>query len=182
MSLPPNPRPAGGQQGIEELLKPLAAWFKEHPSGHPDALNFVFDLPTDGGGGLITSWAGKAGLEKYLVPFGSTRNGSLYAFWFIEEVPLEQVPIVLLDSEGADYSFVVAKAYPEFLALLAAGLEDFDDPESALPDSPELLAFREWVLTQGISNIPDFAGVNAITSEAFEEAPDLLEWLEEKLA
>ncbi|MCX6366528.1 MAG: hypothetical protein NTX57_07425 [Armatimonadetes bacterium] len=166
--------------GIKELLKPLAAWFETNPSGHPDALNFQIFEPGRGAS-LVDYWSGKPGLDAFLAPFGWTRNGSLYAFWFVEEAPLAQQPIVLLDSD-ADYSVVVAKSYLEFLALLSAGLEDFDDPESALPDSPELLAFRDWALTQGIANIPDFVGVNAITREAFEESPDLLEWLEEKLA
>ena len=182
MSLPPNPRPAGGQQGIEELLEPLGAWFKAHPSGHPDAMNFVFDFPPDQGAALIATWTGKPGLDNYLIPFGSTKNGSLYAFWFVESRLANQTPIVLLDSEGAVYSFVVANSYFEFLALLAAGLEDFDDPESALPESPELLRFREWALTQSIGKVPDFARVTAIINETFEEVPDLLEWLEEKLA
>lgn len=182
---PPNPCRVpsgwGGQEGIEELLKPLAAWFKAHPDGHPDALNFVFDLPVDRGAALVAAWTGKVGLHAYLVPFGSTRNGSLYALWLVENRTAKEAPVVLLDSEGVAYSYVVANTYPEFLALLSAGLEDFDDPESVLPDSPELLAFREWVLTQGFKKIPDFAEVNAITTEAFEEAPDFLSWLESSL-
>jgi hypothetical protein len=50
--------------------------------------------------------------------FGRERDGSLYALWRYKEIPLEEAPVVYLNSEG-EGSGVQANNLAEFFTLLA---------------------------------------------------------------
>jgi hypothetical protein len=163
---------------IKDFLKPLAEWIEIYPTATDSNIGcYFFGLnyePKD----IVPYWFGKEGCEKNVIPFGGTGDGSFYAFWFATDTPPENTPIVYFGSEGDFY--VAGKNYVEFLAVLSAGFEWEHDPDSAFPDSPELSAFREWVLTQGVKEIPDFAGMTAILEKANEAFPYLGQWIEER--
>jgi hypothetical protein len=172
------------REDIKELLQPINAWIEEHSSYEVMGFTFCPDEVPD----LMMTYFGKSGCEDILISIGATEDGSTYAFWFVEDTPLKQTPIVRLGSgvpliSGKQQdTFVMAQNYRDFLALLAAGY-DFVGEDNDLGDFLELdefCDFREWVLTQGVEAIPDFEGVNAILDQAEAQYPNFTEWLDER--
>jgi hypothetical protein len=167
------------RKNVKELLEPLANWFEAYPSWNVEPLNFQFAIEDATILDAVTLWVGQSGFEDIIVPFGWRGDGDLCAFWFLQDCPPEQTPIVLLWMEEDREFSILANTYNEFLALVSSGYKHFDDESSLLPDSPELSKFRKWVLMQGVESIPDFNGVNTILEKAQAQYLHFEQYLEE---
>jgi len=83
--------------------------------------------------------------------FGQDGNQSLYALWRYKEMPLDETPVVYLNSEG-EGSGVWANNVAEFMTLLAYGTEPilgvYPDQAEANEDIKHARRnqeFREWL-------------------------------------
>ncbi len=80
--------------------------------------------------------------------FGHDANYSLYALWRYQEMPLEEAPIVYLNSEGQG-STVFANNLAEFFILLAWDEEPifgkYSTREDDIEHTPRNQAFRRWL-------------------------------------
>lgn len=84
-----------------------------------------------------------------LFAFGRDRNYSIYALWCYQDVPLEKVPVVYLNSEG-EGSGVLANDLSEFLMLLACDEEPrfgvySQEIDDEIEHSIGNQAFRTWI-------------------------------------
>ena len=82
--------------------------------------------------------------------FGHDGNYSIYALWLYKDMPLEEMPIVYLNSEG-EGSKVLASNLTEFLMLLARDEEPIfgeysEKTDNEIEHSSRNQAFRDWLL------------------------------------
>lgn len=112
--------------------------------------------------------------ESQFAVFGTTAEGSLYAWWLYPGRTLGDAPIVLLDCD-VDDSRVIAGSLADFAGLLAAGWDTLDFGDEAERAS-DIARFRAWVEALGIA-IP--ADRRAAQEAARRAHPDLKAWLDE---
>jgi len=83
------------------------------------------------------------------VGFGHDGNYSIYALWRYKDIPLEEAPVVYLNSEG-EGSGVFSNHLSEFLTLLVRDEEPRfgiypEKTEEEIEHSSRNRAFREWL-------------------------------------
>lgn len=116
---------------------------------------------------------------RQFVPFGSSADGGMYAYWRYDGRPADAAPVVYLGSEGE--VGVVANSTNDFLRLLTVGagelgtaaiqgvIEPDDDP------APGLDAFRRWLRDErGLVPPDDPVGLVEAAQAAH---PDLADWV-----
>lgn len=125
---------------------------------------------------------GDAAAAGEFLLFGHDGTGSLYGFWRHDGLPIQRVPIVFLDSEGARCN-VMADSVEDFLAILALGKRDPGwtvDETDPVEEDDELRAFRAWLASQfGIQPVRDS---KAAVAAAAAKHPSLDAWVEQWLA
>src|SRR5690606_7686114 len=91
-------------------------------------------------------------LERYLVAFGHSGDGGIFAIWQIDG----EQKIVHLGSEGNNW-FVVADSFVGFLAKLAIGHRNLahDDLQKPPAESSAEAKFKTWVGTAFGLTVPD---------------------------
>lgn len=149
---------------IEALLR----YQIRHGDGY--AQDFAIDTEAS-----VTPWSGNdAVATRSLAPFATKADGSVFALWVVGASDLNNVPVVLLDSEGRS-STILASSLREFLGLLALGasLPEVDPP--TLEDAPDLEGFRRWLRTDLATGVP--AGGASIIARARAGNPGLQRWL-----
>ena len=103
---------------------------------------------------------------------------SNYGYWLYGGRPLDEAPLVYLDSEAAD-STVLANTLAEFVALVALGAPNLGlyrlSDEDVEPDE-ETPQFRDWLKAETGIAAPTDAEARAIIGKARAQQPDLEQW------
>jgi hypothetical protein len=117
---------------IAELRAVTEAWGAERRRVPADDDYIDFQVCAERDAGFISAWTNNADHEAEFYVFGKDGTGSGVAFWLVHDAPLAEQPVVFMGSEGDDVR-AVAKDLPNFLSLIAAGLEPREAPWGEKP-------------------------------------------------
>ena len=147
-----------------------------------NAYSGTFELRADEGSSLFY-WFGKdLDAASQFGSFGADSDGSLYAFWLLNNRDLETAPIVFLGSEGSGNT-VLSDNLRDFFSLLAIGQEELgfavESPgwhQKQVPDE-NTQQFRNWLKSS--FDIEEPEGGEAFVAQAKSKHPDLQTWIEQ---
>ena len=139
--IPPSAEPVA-DEAFPAALRALNA--------HQDASGFgeigfeVLDRFESGG---LTAWTGNAAAEREFRVFGMDGSGGLVAFWLVHDGrPVEQQPVVLLESEGhvgpvatdlCDLIHLLAAGFGPYEAVMYGASDEDADPQPAIAQIAE---------------------------------------------
>lgn len=127
-------------------------------------------------------WLGKeANIINFLRPFGRGASGDVYLLWLINNISLENAPVVMFGSTGE--AKVLASNSLEFCKLLClgyneVGLEDHSVPSNKA-DYEEAKLFREYMITIYSFSLPEIG--DEIINKAQKKFPNFENWVESYL-
>lgn len=139
-----------------------------------------FVLTADGNAANAAFFPDNETAQNQLVVFGMDEFQSLYAYWLYNDLPLEQAPIVYLNSESTANT-ILANTIEEFLALLALGKEEigfvegWEEQAEPCDGSNE---FRAWLRNE--FNITPPGDVKAIVERARQAHPNFDDWVHQQ--
>jgi len=122
------------------------------------------------------------------VIFAIDKADSSFGYWRYADQPLDQAPLVYLDTEGGDESTVLANTFEEFLALLAIGNPAYTitmvEGEDTSEDDEGIARYRTWLREEIGIAAPTISEAHAIVERAQAAHPSLPamvdRWLEER--
>ncbi len=166
---------------LPNLLVRLCAYTEEQ--GHRRTLAEDLVLTARGPSSLDAWFHGDVPAASQFIVFASDDAGALYGYWRYEGQPLDQVPLVYLNDEGA-HNTVLASTLEEFLTLVGVGqkyvgmVDEWD--EHAVPDN-DTLRYRDWLRAELGVEPPTLDEARAIIERARGQHPDLDAWVEQSL-
>jgi hypothetical protein len=165
---------------VPPLLVRLLEYQNQWEAAHHDDLRNYLDFGLCDCGDALRRWFGHdeydADLASRFIIFGHSSTGSLFGYWLYEGQTVETGPIIVLDSEGMEYSGLVADSLDEFLALRALADEDTFNPPGDEEPNTVLAEFRRWVEEECGITVRD--SVDELGEG--KHHPALAEWLNSK--
>ena len=123
-------------------------------------------------------------VTRFIIPFGSDADGSMYAFWLYKNLQSTEIPIIYLD-HSYDGSKLIASNCHDFMALLSLGVDSlggyigFPGWERQISQTSELQLFRKWLKQELGIGLPDVP--NALVEKAYHQHPDFSKWMEDRV-
>lgn len=149
-------------------LAALCEWLGKY--GYP--ISGDFELRA-GDGNVFKHWFGTDSVSDRFGMFGAGPDGSIYAIWQCDD---GKMPIVHLGSEGQN-NFVLANDMLDFMRLLAIGYSEMGFDDLTVPPPPKEVnpAFRNWVTSRFLVNIPALGSAVTLPAQAWNQ--DFQKWV-----
>jgi len=144
----------------KEIKGYASGYFLAHPRAHdslPDWLSGQY-----------------LGAMDSLIMFGDGPDGSLYGFWFYNDIGIDNAPIVFADSAW-DPCKVIAHNLKEFLSLLAVGYDELGQPDGIIEENEAIHKFQKHLKQK--YNFDPSTDPEKIMKLAFKDLPNFMDWL-----
>jgi hypothetical protein len=159
-------------QVLPEAISKVCEFLDEN--GYP--ISGCFELSTIGVDDLKGWFKKTPSAVDTLLPFGRGACGDIYAVWLVNNLELENSPIVMFGSEGT--LSVLARNAKEFCKLLCLGYSELGLEDHSLvgDDFSETKPFRDFILGEYNFELPQTG--NKIIEEANQAFPEFTKWVE----